>query len=372
MTLNIKVTPNLSDITLLQRECTYTVGTDIISHLPKTLVMPVSGQAMTAQIGILLNLVNSGYKPKLTLGASGGAMVAANAVQVGWDAEKWKKELDNICDTNVLRKHYLGYIQALQLPYLFNKGSGLESYYKLITSAHPDEYRNNEIIINAYNTSVGQTELFTTATSSCSVLSATQGPLNYLGVSGKVHFLGDLPNCEFRKTFEQILRATSAVPVVFDQVSFRGCYYADGGVSFSSPLTAVNSLVSLTDILYINPENIDKCLPTTYSNIFDNTVAFTSQITRSNALQDRYMFLLSLCCGRFERFKVINGEVLGNDSQQFDANLIKTKAHPRLVELYPIEGKSLTMLDTQSRHEHIRNITVCNNHFGYRIFYLCD
>jgi len=369
---NVKVASDVFEGICLQRDCNRTVGCETVSNLPKTLVMPVSGQALTSQIGILINLTNSGYKPKVTLGASGGAMVAANAVQVQWNANKWKEELDGIWDTSVLQKHYLGYFQALQFPFLYNLGSGLEKYYKLITSAPPDEYRRNEIIINAYNTSVGQTELFTTATSTNSILANTQGPLNYLGVSNKVHFLGDLPDSEFTLIFERILRATSAVPVVYDQVTFKGNYYADGGVSFSSPLTAVTSLVQLTDILYINPENIDTCLPATYSNIFDNTVAFTSQITRSNALQDRYMFLLSLCCGHFERFKVINGEVRGNNTKEFDSNLLKTKKYPRLVELYPLDNKNLTMLETQTRHEHIKNITECNDHFGYRIFYLCE
>ena len=57
--------------------------------LPSTLVLPVSGHGMVEQIGILLWLSQRGYKPKVTFGASGGAIAAALGIAFQWNAAKW-------------------------------------------------------------------------------------------------------------------------------------------------------------------------------------------------------------------------------------------------------------------------------------------
>jgi predicted acylesterase/phospholipase RssA len=133
-------------------------------------VLPVSGQALTSQLGIMLALSGKGYRPSLSLGASGGAIVATQGINNNWQQSTWFSQLYNICDFELLRKYPLGYLQALLEPSIFLRGHGLYNYLEIITSGDLDAFRNNELIINAYNTTTGKTELFSTARRSCSIL----------------------------------------------------------------------------------------------------------------------------------------------------------------------------------------------------------
>jgi predicted acylesterase/phospholipase RssA len=315
----------------------------------------------------MLTLVAAGYKPKLSLGASGGAMVAAQAVLNNWNAGIWADQLVGQHDVALLQKHYLGELQALVEASIYQPGSGLVAYYDLLSSGNYAAFRANEIIINAYNTDLGRTELFSTARRQDSVLNSAQGPLLLLGVSSDVHFLGDLPDSEFGRQLRQALAATSAVPIVFDRVPFGQYLYADGGVSFSSPLTAVSCVYQLPDILYINPTDIDKQVPAEYGSVKDNAIAYTAQITRSNALQDRYMHLHSLCCGVFANMAIIRCVY---NPVTFAADLAATAGRPRMVELYPLESANAPMTVMQSYDQYMSQIAAARTGFAYRIFYV--
>lgn len=348
------------------------VVTGFASLLPPVVVLPVSGQAFTNQLGIMLNLVGAGYRPKLSLGASGGAMVAANAISNDWVLQPWLNQLQAMRDVSLLKKHFLGEMQALCEPSVYKRGDGLEQYYTLLASAPAKLYRDNELIVNAYNTSLGRTELFTTATRAASQLTGTQGPLQLLGVDREIHFLGDLPDCDYQKRIRELLVATSAVPIVFDRVGMGAPgpnqqFYADGGVSFSSPLTAVSCLKELTDILYINPSDINESVPVEYGVVLENIVAYTSQITRSNALQDRYMFLHGLCCGRFDSMSMLTNKY---NPTIFAQDLQRTQGRPRMVELYPLNSSHTPMTTNQSYEHYISEIMTARTEFGYRIFWV--
>jgi predicted acylesterase/phospholipase RssA len=333
-------------------------------------VLPVSGQALTSQLGIMLALSGKGYRPSLSLGASGGAIVATQGINNNWQQSTWFSQLYNICDFELLRKYPLGYLQALLEPSIFLRGHGLYNYLEIITSGDLDAFRNNELIINAYNTTTGKTELFSTARRSCSILRDKMGPMELLGVAYNVQYLGDLEDCDYRDALRKTLLATSSVPIVFDPVCIGSSRYVDGGVSFSSPLTAVSCLEPFTDILYINPNNIDEAVPVKYGALFDNAVSFTSQITRSNALQDRYSYLSTLCCGRFQNLSVLNGSYCESDCNCFKMDLQRTLGRPRMVELFPTCSNHVSMIDLQSRSQYLQQIQQASQSFGYRIFYV--
>ena len=342
--------------------------------LPRTIVLPVSGQAITAQLGMMLSLSFCGYKPDLWLGASGGAMVSSLFIRHNNEAKTVLAKLLNVQDVEILQKYPLGYLQSIMEPSIFLRGSGLIDLYHMMTDGNYQAFRDNELIINAYNTSVGQTELFTTAPRSKSILQSCTGPMQLLGVACNVGYLGDLPDAEFEIKLREVLMATSAVPVVFDSVRVGDHRYVDGGLSFSSPLTAVSCLEPMSDILYLNPTDIDQPVPIMYGSVLENAVGFTSQITRSNALQDRYMYLHGLCCGQFNQLKIIRGKVLANNLMtgglNFGADLAKTVGHSRMVEIFPLVSNHIPMTQNQSRDDYLREIADAQQEFGYRIFYL--
>ena len=274
----------------------------------------------------------------------------------------------------MLQKYPLGYLQSAFSPSIFLRGQGLMDYFNLLISAPSDYYRNNELIINAYNTTLGQTEIFSTVSSSKSQLKNKSGPLLLLGVACQVDFLGDLPDPEYKCRLLQVLMATSSVPIIFTPVSIDNNRYVDGGVSFSSPLTAISCLMNFTDVLYINPSDIDVTTPVSYGDVITNAVGFVSQIARSNALQDRYMYLQVICCGAFNRLLVESGEVdisVPVTVTKFNEKLVATANASRMVEIFPAtQTSSGSMSENQSKQEYISQIVDNLNRFKYRIFFV--
>lgn len=334
--------------------------------LPSTIVMPVSGQAFISQLGISLALTEAGYRPRLALGASGGALVAAQGIRNNWASAQWEAEVLQMTDTAALQKHWMGELQALIEPSVYTFGSGLQKYYDVITSGSLKQFRSQELIINAYNTTTGRTVLFSTMAADRSVLTGGAGPLALLGVAPEVHYLGDLPDDEYRRKLKSVLEATSAVPVVFDRVPVGTDLYADGGVSFTSPLTAVNAIKPIKEVLYINPFDINIAMPATYGNAMQNIVAFTSQVALSNAIQDRFTYLSSLTCGDFTQLGIISGVA---PSATFATDLTRTAGRPRLVELFPTQVSYVPMTMNQTYAEYMTGLRAAKKEFGYRIFY---
>lgn len=344
-------------------------------NLPPIVVMPVSGTGLGIQAGISLALASHGYKPKLGLGASGGAMIATQGVLNGWNAAKWEAQLMGITDVSSLRKHFLGELQALMEPSIYLRGSGLEKVYDLISCGPPSVYKNNETIYNAYNTTTGVTDLFTTASSTTSFLANKSGPLTLLGVSPAVHFLGDLPDCEYNQRLRQVLVATSAVPVIYDRAPYGPCgpeqnFYADGGLNFSSPLNVVTSMCDVKDVIYINPSDMNDPVPVEYGNVMSNAISYASQMSRSSSLKDRYLYIYGLCCGNFSLINTVTGIYHEKTPQPFFDDVTRTVGKPRMIELYPTKSDYSSMTVNQSYQHYMTEIQSAKTSFGYRIFYV--
>jgi hypothetical protein len=348
---------------------------DLGKILPQVTVLPVSGTALSHQAGMCLALSKHGYKPKLSLGASGGAMIATQGVLNNWNSATWESQLLQMHDVSSLRKHFLGELQVFFEPSIYLRGSGLEKYYDVCSSGCPKVYKANETIYNAYNTTTGVTDLFTTASSTTSFLANTSGPLKLLGVSQSITFLGDLPDCEYNQRLREVLVATSAVPIVYDRVGYgtpgpNQNFYSDGGIAFSSPLNIVTALRDVNEILYINPSDIDEPVPVEYGNVMNNAISYAAQISRSTALQDRYVYLYGLCCGNFKLMTTIGGTYCKTNPQMFIDDVRKTAGKPRLVELYPLKSSYSSMTINQSYEHYMNEIVNSQTEFGYRIFYI--
>lgn len=358
--------------------------------LPDVIVLPVSGQALTYQMGIYLALVENGYKPKISMGASGGALIGVNAIINNFQPKLWIAQITeyvNCGPTDIVQKYMLGYFQSLMEPSIYLRGVGFERYLCLLSSGNYQSLRKNEIIINCYNTSLGQTELFTTACCETSVLSKLSGPLPMMGVSNSIHYLGNLPDEQYGRRLRDVLAGTSCVPVIFPPVPIapvgnvepvsgacpqvcKVSEYIDGGSSMSSPLTALTALISIPDVLYVQGSDIDQPLCLEHGGVITNAMTYEMQISRSNALQDRYLYLYSLCCGNFKLLMVTQGEAGVDCMQNLNLALEKTQGKPRMVELYPLDIENVQVTVNQSPSDYLNSVMSARNKFGFRIHYV--
>lgn len=336
--------------------------------LPDTLVMPISGQALTVQIGILLTLIEKAkYCPSLCLGASGGAMVGLMAIKYNWNRRKIMDFLESLHDTEFIKNHSFTMLQGLWDTSLFKIGSGLCKIYDQL-SDYKTCNQHTELILMAYNMSLARTELFSTKSKTESVMSgASKTNLQLFGVSKDIHYLGSLDKDNYPLSLRDAIFCTSAVPGVMPPAEFDGNFYQDGGVSFTSPLNPVSVVVNLNDVLYITPTDIDHPPDAKVGNAVDNLKTFFSQSTRAKYLQERVSFLSKISGGDLELIQTIRGRY---ESGKFWKHLNSTVGKSRFVELFPISSVDYSMLDIQSLETHWETVAYSSQDFGYRIFYI--
>ena len=274
-------------------------------ELPEVLVLPVSGQALIEELGILLTLMKTNYKPSICLGASGGALVSALGTIYDWEAEPIIEYVKKFRSLDVMRMRPLGPIEGLiSKTSFYTTGPDLDRIFRKISSPMTSNMlRSKEIIITAQNNTKGRLEIFSTVKPEESLLHHTNGPLSLVGTSCYISYLGLLPPGEYERVIECIFRSTSSVPVVFPSFKFNGDEYSDGGVSFSSPLSSLLILAEIKEVLYVFPEDIDKPNIVESKTAVDAMLGYLSQISRSNYIHDRCNFLTTLCCGDFSRFE---------------------------------------------------------------------
>jgi predicted acylesterase/phospholipase RssA len=337
---------------------------DIMSG-PDVLALPVSGQALSVQAGMLLRLMEGGYAPKTLLGASGGAIIAALALATEWDAAKMRKFLTTPRETDIVKKHMMSYIQAFFDSSFFLRGPGLLNLVADIVNVPWERFTQRELIFCAFNSTKSETELFSTSTSAASILNGQCGPLRLFGVSCSVHFIGDLPAEKRNQTLNIALLATSSVPLVLPPVEWNGSYYLDGGVAFSSPLSPISAILDMPQVMVLAPSNIDLPLDPPQGNLLNDAPTIFGQFSRSTALQDRAFYLNRLGKGLWNQQRDITGMVTA-DLQPL---LSQLQTHSKcLIECYPLTPIDGSTTENLTWEDFYSAWTTSWKSFGYRIF----
>lgn len=332
---------------------------------PEILALPVSGQALSVQAGMLLRLMEGGYSPRILLGASGGAIIAALALACEWDSVKMRKFLTTPRETDIVRKHMMSYLQAFFDSSFFLRGAGLLNLVADIVNVPWERFTGKELIFCAFNSTKSETELFSTSTSSASILNGQCGPLRLFGVSCSVHFIGDIPAEKRNETLMNALLATSSVPLVLPPVEWNGSYYLDGGVAFSSPLSPISAILDMPRVMVLAPSNIDLPLEPSQGNLLSDAPTIFGQFSRSTALQDRAFYLNRLGKGLWNQQRDVSGVV----KQDLQPLLSQMQNYANcMIECYPltpIDGSTTVNLTWEDFYE-AWNLSWQS--FGYRIF----
>lgn len=333
--------------------------------LPKTLVLPVSGHGLVEQLGLLLWFSARGYKPKTVLGASGGAIVGSIGIIFDWDYDKIIGWLATVPSFEAFQHHTLGYAEALFKDSIFKIGPGLDYIFKYITQPkHAQKLKDNELIILTKNESKGRAEIFSTSSHKNSILKDATGPLDLFGAKCDVEFIGE-NNKDYITLTRDVLKATSAVPIVFPPVIIGKYKYTDGGCSFSSPLNPVSSLKRFEEIVYIFPEDIELENPSDCYNTLSIAQNFLSSISRANYIHDRTSYLQGLCCGRFDTLNRLTGD----GSELYEA-LVKTKGKKRMIEIFPCLSRNLPIMSNHDKTDILHRANEQLENLRFRIFYV--
>lgn len=350
-----------------EKKCEKVIGYDprIGEILPTTLVLPVSGHGLVEQLGLMLWLIARGYEPRTVLGASGGAIVGAIGIIFDWNYEKIIAWLGTIPTFEPFQHHTFGYLDGLFKNSLMKIGPGLEYIFNFITQPKfENKLRSNELIILTKNETKGHSEIFSTVSEKNSLLKDSSGSLDLFATKCDVEFLGDRSRDYLKRTAD-VLKATSAVPIVFPPVQIGNYKYTDGGCSFSSPLNPVTGLKRLEEIVYIFPEDIDEPKPSDCYNTISTAQHFLSSISHSNYIHDRASYVQGLCCGKFESLKKIAGDA----TQLYDA-LVKTSGKRRMVEIFPCISRDLPIMSSHDKKDIMARASEQLNNLRFRIFYV--
>lgn len=350
-------------------KCDKVVSTDsrISGLLPKTLVLPVSGHGLVEQLGLLLWFLSRGYKPKTVLGASGGAIVGCVGIVFDWNYDKIVAWISSIPNFEPFKHHSLFYVEGLLCRNsLFNLGPGLDYIFNFVTQPKfENKLRNSELIILTKNETKGRAEIFSTVSNRNSLLKDSSGPLDLFGAKCDVEFLGEVKSEKYLPLTKSVLKATSAVPVVFPPVTIGNSKYSDGGGVFSSPLNPVMSMKRLEEIVYIFPEDIEQENPSDCSSTMEIAQHFLSSISRAHYIHDRSSYLQGLCAGKFENLKKITGDA----NELYDA-LVKTTDKRRMIEIFPCVSRNLPIMSSHDKKDIISRAREQLDNLRFRLFYV--
>jgi hypothetical protein len=317
--------------------------------LPEYLVLPVSGQLLIGQLGIMLDLTERGYKPTYVCGTSGGAIVGSWGLKNHWDTDSWFKEVLSIQNTQFFKGRPL---LRLRKESLFLPGPGLEYLYNLVIPTTHEQisyFKSHQMLVNAYNESTSSTDIFSTNVTTSEVIP-------WLNVNSQIQML-DVPDFMYTSYWKEVIEATSAIPVIFPPIRIDNYMYSDGGTAYVSGLNLTNTG---NDVLYVSPYDFD--LPIDDKNKFTDLY---SETIRTAFIQDRFIFLSKISKGEPNKVKIITG-----NQDMLSSALIKTSGHPRFVELYPTETSKLVGDKNYSRDDYISNVVTSKKYYSFKIFYI--
>ena len=100
-------------------------GFDLRPELPRNLVLPVSGQGMVEQLGIMLTLSSLGYRPEVCLGSSGGALVSAIGTICSWNPAEIGAIVSGFKTFDIMKMRTFGPLEGLARQSFFTPGSDL-------------------------------------------------------------------------------------------------------------------------------------------------------------------------------------------------------------------------------------------------------
>lgn len=338
------------------------------------LVLPVSGNFFPSQLGMLLQLIEIGYDPKLILGTSGGAVCSVLGLGADWSVEGIHRMIRKLKPSLFLKNWWpkpLSFLPSWSLGVfrgsVYNRGHESEALFQTYFSK--DALTQKEVWIGVTNQSQERAQLFCNLSreNSCidskcfeSRLKMGQTPL-----CKSLQFLdGDVSK------LEKVTVASASIPTLVPPKQIDEDLFADGGIFFASPLTPMKDcLRELEDenglhITYVNTYDIEDQKITT-------SVDFYPGIFRTGAIAFATMVFSILSQDRLNGLKMLHPDIgelhrvtiKGNKTILKQIFAFRKKCKRSFLELYTRSTETIDL--TEFGPDDVMNVvnTVKNDYY---------
>jgi predicted acylesterase/phospholipase RssA len=309
------------------------------------LVLPVSGNAFPSQLAIIQHLCEIQFIPDVTLASSGGNVAAyiASAAHWKWPAiERISRELNNdlfIAPWNSVAGLSLaiGYFQGN----LYNRGDGVINFIKRHFTS--ESIVEHEIWTGTYNKDRQQARLFCNRASDKTILNMKTIDHELTHSMKPVFAAGDI------ELIAKASVASASIPAIVPAQVIDGEAHIDGGVAGASPLTIMQEPIlaysrkngSSLHLIYVNSIDLSKTDIKPGKNVLDTLKQTTSDLVRSQTVNDRLAAYQLLRCHPGSMNK---DEFTCNHENLKRVKKIQSKVRYSLLELYPIDDHDIDLV----------------------------
>lgn len=301
------------------------------------LALPVSGGAFPHQVAIVSLLAELGYKPDITMGASGGNIVGYIAAAADWNANSIIRNA-KLVTSNLFIKKWPTYFHSYFKASLYDRPNLSEKIFgQLFDETSIAKY---EIWTGVCHLKEKKLQLFCNREREKTMYDVR---IDYkkLGCLEPIYLSRDIKRCAL------VSEASAAIPIVVPPIEIDKQLYVDGGVCAASPLTVMADGISsdfhLTYVSSSDIETKEDNIGAIYSNIVRVGRNSLSNLVSSLSYRDRCRGVDLLkegakdkcwhvdCSGSLKTMKLIEE--------------LRKKASSSFVEYYPESTKILNLSD---------------------------
>lgn len=258
-------------------------------------VLPISGGGFVSQLGVYYMLSQVfRCKPDVSIGSSGGNIVAYIGMAADWRPERILETAGLINSTLFVQSWTPDFFPTWILfpvtQSVYRSAGGIERFFKTIFT--PVSIRRTEIYTGTFNTSNERNTVFCNRTQSDSLLKYEPNDRSYeksiLDTDPVVYLEGDL------KLISNAVYASASIPYITQGVVIKGDVHIDGGSMYASPLISMTKMIER----YFE-SNPDELVQMTYFCSYNMETLFGKGIVKSIStlihslvLQDRNLAIV--------------------------------------------------------------------------------
>lgn len=291
-------------------------------------ILPISGGYFINQVALISLLCDIGYKPKIILASSGGAIASYIGMCGHWNTNGIFRVMEDL-NSDVYCDSWWGQSMSYYLP------SGLIGFFK--GSIYKNGYGTGEML-SKYLTknSIIETEIWVgtyNMTTSCAEMICNKSYKNSV-----IRCNDRIPTIPFKMNyldgnFDSIGKAiysSAAIPTVVPSIELNGEKYYDGGLLYASPIIPLSDyLPKCLKIIYISSYNIEeqKASPVDKSNIFQIGYGALTETATGRCMVDRlFAIRLVMRCDKTNYNHYDNIK---------EAMVVYNSSKRAVIELYP-------------------------------------
>lgn len=318
----------------------------------QVLCLPVSGGGFPVQLGIMRVLCQAGYRPKVTLGASGGNVVAYVCSAADWypsGIERIAAQLSSdVFFDSWVPQPVLGGLWGFFEGSLYRHGTGVRDL--LATYFTDNTIGRDEIWTGTYNAVRRRACFFCNRPKDKVRLKINPIPRDLLQCM-PFHYADEL------EKVVKVCMASASIPSFVPAVAIDDELYSDGGLYYASPLSVIQDALTSEErlhLIYVNSFDLNEEINdgTNHRNLLDNGRQAAADLVRGQIVADRHA-----------GYKLLRGD--GTQTVHF-RNIIGSVANIKdylsriphctrsMLELFP--GAQQTVNLTEFNGEHILHV----------------